>query len=199
MPLSRAYLSLGSNIHPERNLPAAVAALQRLGRVVDVSRVWQSPAAGDASQPDYCNAAVCLETPLTAEALLAADGPLRRLEAELGRVRDPHNKYAARTIDIDLSLFGDEVRTIGEHRLPDPSIWTRSFVAVPLSELAGARLPPGEGPTLTALASALSREQPLVWRTDISLLPWKGAPTAGRASSGIEGVGRSLSRPCVRA
>jgi 2-amino-4-hydroxy-6-hydroxymethyldihydropteridine diphosphokinase len=168
MPLHRAYLSLGSNIEPERNLPAAVAALRRVGRVVDVSRVWASPAVGDASQPEYCNAAVCLETTLTAEELLAADGPLRRIEAELGRVRDPHNKSAPRTIDIDLSLLGDEARTIGEHCLPDPSIRTRSFVAVPLSELAGARLPGGEGPTLTELASVLSRMHPLVWRTDLS-------------------------------
>lgn len=168
MPRPRAYLSLGSNIEPERNLPAAATALRRLGRVVDVSRVWQSPAVGDDSQPDYCNAAVCLETPWTAEELLAADGPLRRIEAELGRVRDPCNKFAPRTIDIDLSLLEDEARTIGEHRLPDPSVRTRSFVAVPLSELAGARLPGGETPTLTELASALSREQPLVWRTDLS-------------------------------
>lgn len=168
MPWRRAYLSLGSNIEPERHLPAAVAALRRVGRVVDVSRVWESPGVGDASGPDYCNAAVCLETPLTAEELLAADGPLRQIEAELGRVRDPHNKSAPRTIDIDLLLLGDEARTIGEHVLPDPSIRTRSFVAVPLSELAGARWPGGEGPTLAELASALSRAHSLVWRTDIS-------------------------------
>ncbi len=59
-----------------------------------------------------------------------------QVERKLGRVRDPRDKNAPRTIDVDLSLFNDEVLTIGRHVIPDPAILTRSFVARPLAEVA---------------------------------------------------------------
>ena len=169
MPRSRVYLSPGSNIAPERHLPQAVRRLAELGVVCGVSRVWQSRAVGDESQPDFCNAAVALDTDLTPEELLSPEGPLRQIEAELGRVRDPQNRNAARTIDIDLALCDRTELELGDKRLPDPEIFNRAFVAVPLAELPGADLPLSAGVSLGELARRLAAEQPLLLRADIVL------------------------------
>ena len=58
----RAYLLLGSNIDPQRNLPAACRSLARHGRVVRVSNVYESPPADGSAQANYLNAAVLFET-----------------------------------------------------------------------------------------------------------------------------------------
>jgi 2-amino-4-hydroxy-6-hydroxymethyldihydropteridine diphosphokinase len=96
-----AVVMLGSNIDPERHLPAAVRELSSLGRVLAVSSVWQTAAVGDATQADFCNAAVLLESASEPSGLLAQ---LHAIESRLGRVRDPQNKNAARTIDLDLAV-----------------------------------------------------------------------------------------------
>jgi 2-amino-4-hydroxy-6-hydroxymethyldihydropteridine diphosphokinase len=83
---------LGSNIQPERHLPAAVRELSALGRVNAVSSVWQTAPIGDTRQADFCNAAVLLETPLRPEELLRH---LSEIEQRLGRVRHPLNKNPA--------------------------------------------------------------------------------------------------------
>ncbi|RMG34146.1 MAG: 2-amino-4-hydroxy-6-hydroxymethyldihydropteridine diphosphokinase, partial [Planctomycetota bacterium] len=97
------FLSLGSNIAPERHLPLAVARLQLLGDVLAASRVWQSPPADGSEQSHYLNAAVLLATEATAEELYGCRLP--EIETALGRLRDPGDRYAPRTIDIDISLF----------------------------------------------------------------------------------------------
>ena len=169
---NRAYVSLGSNIRPEEHLPRAVQELHRCGQIIAVSSVWQSPAIGDSDQPDYCNAAVVVETGLTASELVGPDGVLRQIEARLGRVRIAGNKNAARTIDLDLSLFNRDFGQVGHKVLPDPDICERACVAVPLSELPGAALPAAAGrrhdlPTLQQIAAELLQAQPLAARPDI--------------------------------
>jgi len=99
---NRAYLSLGSNIEPERYLPAAVQRLARFGQIRAVSHVWQTQPVGLVDQPDFLNAAVLLETPLSAAAL--RQQVVARIEQDLGRARTG-NKNAPRTIDIDIVLF----------------------------------------------------------------------------------------------
>ena len=165
--INRAYLSLGSNISPEHYLPRAVTELASLGRVAAVSRVWQSPAIGRPYQADYCNAAVLLETAREGAALVGIDGLLRELESRLDRVRDPEDKYAARTIDIDLSLWNREQGVIGGKTIPDPDLFTRACIAVPLAELPDAELPTGVPQSLQAIARELLQTLPLTSRPDI--------------------------------
>lgn len=132
---------LGSNIEPERNLPAAVGELRSLGRVVAVSSVWQTSAIGDPNQADFCNAAVLLETLLRTEDLLSR---LRAIEDRLGRIRDPHNKNAARTIDLDLAVIPGSPGPVSGKSFPDSEIEERVFLAVPLEEIwPGFVLPDG--------------------------------------------------------
>jgi 2-amino-4-hydroxy-6-hydroxymethyldihydropteridine diphosphokinase len=123
---------LGSNIDPERNLPAAVRELSSLGRVLAVSSVWQTAAIGDTHQADFCNASVLLESTCQPPELLAQ---LHTIESRLGRVRDPHNKNAARTIDLDLAVIPGPSRSVGGKSFLDPQIAERVFLAVPLDEI----------------------------------------------------------------
>jgi len=135
---------------PAQNLPAAVHEVARLGNVLAVSRVWQSAPVGFAAQADFCNAALLLETRLAPRPLKAE---LRTIEAALGRVRDPLNKNAPRTIDLDIALYGDLVVSEPGLVLPDPELFHRDFLAIPASEVAPSMVYPGTGETLATVAS----------------------------------------------
>lgn len=148
--MHRAFLGLGSNIEPEANLPAAVAALDDYGTVVAVSQVWESAPVGFSEQANFLNAAVLLETELSAEALCLE--AIAEIEQRLKRERDANNINAPRTIDIDIALFNCEVITIGHRRIPDPDILTRAFLAVPLAELDGNYVHPEEDRSLSDIA-----------------------------------------------
>jgi 2-amino-4-hydroxy-6-hydroxymethyldihydropteridine diphosphokinase len=162
----RAYLALGSNIAPEFNLPTATERLSHFGIVIGVSAVWESRPVGDADQANFLNAALLLETPLSATELkhIAIAG----IEQSLGRVRDSQNKNAARTIDIDIALFNHDVLHVGGNRIPDPEILTRPFLAVPLAELHPEYVHPTDGRTLQAIAGGMGKRG-LIARADVRL------------------------------
>lgn len=168
-PQNRAYLSLGSNIGAERNLPAAIRELANFGSVAAVSRAWESPPFGSISSnaQNFLNAAVLLRTELSARVLCEEVVPA--IERQLGRVRDPLDKNASRTIDVDLSLFNDEILSIGHRRIPDPEILMRAFVAAPLAEVNPDYVHPVTRRRLKEIADELAAQQ-LVWpRNDIPL------------------------------
>lgn len=121
--LHEAYLNIGSNIEPEYHLREAVRLLRERGQVEEVSNAWQSHAFGS-DGPDFLNACLLFLTPLDDREL--KEEVIRPIEAALGRVRGP-DKYAPRTIDIDIILF-DEEPFSGE-------FWSNAFVVVPLAEL----------------------------------------------------------------
>jgi 2-amino-4-hydroxy-6-hydroxymethyldihydropteridine diphosphokinase len=165
--LNAAYLALGSNIRPAENLREAVRLLARFGTIRCVSRVWESPPADGSGQPHYLNAAVLLETRLSARALrLDAIGSI---EAALERVRVPGNRYAPRTIDIDIALYNHDVLTIDHRRVPDPEIASRRFLAQPLAELDPDYVHPEVGITLAEIAGRLTTSAALIARDDVIL------------------------------
>ena len=169
-PLNLAYLSLGSNIDPERNLKACVRELERFGRVLAVSSVWESwpaGAAGSAGLSDFLNAAVLLETALSPEEL--RDTAIAGIEETLGRVRT-EDRNASRTIDIDLLLFNRETLQLGERRIPSPEILERPIVAIPLAEIAPDYVHPDTGRTLSGIARSLDpRSAGMRRRADVVL------------------------------
>ena len=144
-----AYLSLGSNIEPEQNLPAAVSQLAQFGRVRAVSIVWETLPVGFSDQPNFLNAAVLLETHLSAQAL--REEAITAIEAALGRVRT-ENKNGPRTIDIDIMLFNHDIIQLERRRIPDPGVLERSFVAIPLAEISPDYVHPETGQTLKDIA-----------------------------------------------
>ena len=136
----RAYVGLGSNVDPARNLRAALVALERTFGDLRRSPVCVSPAEGY-DGPDYWNLCVAFDTELSAEPLVAR---LKDLERSLGR-QPGEPRHAPKALDADLLLLGDE--TSVEPPLPHPEILTRAYVLGPLAMLApGHRLPGGTGP-----------------------------------------------------
>lgn len=154
-----AFISLGSNIEPEKNLIFGTRRLADLGKLIAVSTVYQNPAVGPTLQPDFLNAAALVKTDHPAEIIRRH---LRSIEADAGRVRT-RDKYAPRTLDLDLCLLGTQITERTDLSLPDPDLLTRAHLAVPLAELAPSFLHPVTGETLQAIADRL--------RPDASLLP----------------------------
>ena len=165
---NRVYLTLGSNINPEQNLPDAVQALCSFGRLVTASQVWEAPPADHSTQPNYLNAAVLLETSMNIRDFYQET--VSRVEILLGRKRDPLNKFAPRTIDVDVALFNHEVLRLDHRKIPDPEILKRAFLAIPLSEVDPSYVHPLQGTTLKTIAERLRQKDPQMWlREDVVL------------------------------
>jgi len=133
--LTTAYIGLGSNLGDrEAYIKAALdvlAANEQTG-IGRVSSLVESEALGDAKQPKYLNAVAEVKTRLNAHEL---HGRLMDIEAKFGRTRK--EKWAARTIDLDLLLFGEEVINSDGLAVPHPQMHLRSFVLRGLCQLNG--------------------------------------------------------------
>jgi 3-oxoacyl-[acyl-carrier protein] reductase len=129
------FIALGSNLGDRQaNLAGAIQALRTIHgiEVVRVSSHRETePVGGPAEQGKYLNSAVQIHTSLSPEALLKE---LLAIEARLGRVRGEPN--APRTLDLDLLLYGELVRSSPDPIIPHPRMHLRSFVLDPLAELA---------------------------------------------------------------
>ncbi len=136
------FISIGSNIKPAENIVAALALLRRYTTVLDVSPIYQSAPQGYTDQEPFLNLAVMAHT-LRSPAQFKTE-VIDRIEADLKRVRDPENKNAPRTIDLDLSLWNDEALEYGAKRwtIPDADIARFAHVAIPLADLAPDYLHP---------------------------------------------------------
>ena len=160
----KAYISLGSNIEPEQNILRAASALKSFGTLLATSRVYRSPAIASEPQPEYLNAAVLLLTNFEPETLRQG---LRKIEADLGRVRTP-DKFAPRTIDLDLCLYGSLTLESDVLTLPDPEIDTRPYLAVTLAELDPDFVLPGGNESLSSIALRLRNRAKLTLEKDLS-------------------------------
>jgi 2-amino-4-hydroxy-6-hydroxymethyldihydropteridine diphosphokinase len=156
--MARAFVSMGSNIDPARNVRAALSALARHVAVTAISTVYLTPAEGQTEQPPFYNCVVEIGT--ERDPLDLKFQVLRPIEAALGRQRTP-DKFAHRTIDLDLILYGDVVLNEEGLVLPDPEIYRRLFLAIPLAELAPELILPGSGVRVSDLAQRFGPMQPL--------------------------------------
>jgi len=141
-----AYLSLGSNIEPERNLRTAIAALRaRFGEVL-VSPVYRTAAVGF-DGPDFLNAVAMIESDIHPFAL---NDWLHALEEAQGRDRRDAS-YSNRPLDIDIIYFGDLILDgPGDFTLPRPEL-RHAFVLKPLADIAPHFVDPVRGASLETL------------------------------------------------
>jgi dihydroneopterin aldolase/2-amino-4-hydroxy-6-hydroxymethyldihydropteridine diphosphokinase len=151
--MARAFIGVGSNIEPEANLRRALHRLERVGRVTAISTVYRTEPVGRTSQPQFYNAVIEIATEVPPVALKRE---LRRIEEDLGRRRTA-DKYAPRTIDLDLILYDDLVVTADGLTLPDPQIRERPFLAIPLCEVAPDLVLPDSGEPIRQVAAALAQ------------------------------------------
>ena len=129
-----AYLGLGSNLGDRQfEIERAVAALGQRGRVLAVSGLYETLPEGGAVQPNYLNAAVRIDTPLSAREILVA---CLDIEQAQGRVRPAGGGKASRTIDIDVLLYDSQVINEPDLCVPHPRLMGRPFVRIPLADVA---------------------------------------------------------------
>jgi 2-amino-4-hydroxy-6-hydroxymethyldihydropteridine diphosphokinase len=162
---NQVLVSLGSNIEPEINLPEAVRRLARRCHLVAVSPVYETTPVGTRNQANFLNAAALIETELIAVEFKSK--VLAVIEDELGRVRTG-DKNAPRTIDLDISLFNDQVLETAGWCIPDPDILKFSHVAKPLAEVAPRYRHPVTGQSMEEIADSLP-ESVLAERPDVVL------------------------------
>jgi 2-amino-4-hydroxy-6-hydroxymethyldihydropteridine diphosphokinase len=147
----RVAIALGSNLGDRAaHLTLAADRLRTLITDVRVSSFHETDPVGVAAQPRFLNAALAGETTLSARELLAL---LLAIEADCGRER-PH-PGAARTLDLDLILFGDAVIEEPGLQVPHPRFRQREFVLAPLSEIAPDWRDPVSGKTVAELLESL--------------------------------------------
>jgi 2-amino-4-hydroxy-6-hydroxymethyldihydropteridine diphosphokinase len=158
--MTRVFIAIGSNIDPPANVRFAISSLARQVRLVGVSMVYRTEALDRPEQPSYYNCVVEIETAVPP--LELKQGILRPIEDSLGRMRGD-DKFAPRTIDLDLIVYGDLVMDEDGLKLPDPEIMKRPFLAIPLCELAPELVLAGGNRSMDEIASGLQQDgmQPL--------------------------------------
>jgi 2-amino-4-hydroxy-6-hydroxymethyldihydropteridine diphosphokinase len=145
MPTEEVFIALGSNIGDSSTI--VEQAMVALGNIAGCSlragsSLYRSAAIGEIPQDDYINAVVLLDTRLEPMDLLLE---LQAIEHAYYRRRDQEERWAPRTLDLDIILFGD--RNIDDSHLviPHPQFSERLFVLEPMFEIGGDRFIPGYG------------------------------------------------------
>lgn len=138
--MERAYVGVGSNVEPERNILSALMLLLPEG-LASVSTVYRTEPVGAPGQPRFYNCVAELFTGRPPVELKYS--VLRRIEEKLGRRRNA-DRYSPRQIDLDLIVYGSIETNSDGLTLPDPDIFKRAFLAIPLLELAPDLILPGE-------------------------------------------------------
>ena len=169
-----AYLALGANLGDrECTMRLAIEVMNRhpsikIDLASGVASLYESDAVGGPpDQGPYLNSVVRISTTLVPHELLDV---VLSIEADLGRTR--HERWEARTIDIDMLLFDDLIMTDERLTLPHPRLHERSFMLEPLAELAGDLIHPVLGLSISDLAQRVRDAFPGPRTTRISSPTW---------------------------
>lgn len=129
--MTRAYLSLGSNLGDRAEHLADGVRRVAAGDPHRVSRVYETEPVGGVAQDDFWNLVVELDTTAGARELL---GRAQAAEAARDRVRDV--RWGPRTLDVDVLYVEGETVDDPDLTVPHPRLYERAFVLAPLRELA---------------------------------------------------------------
>ena len=154
-------IALGGNLgDPKANILGALEQIQSHPNIelLKSSHLVESFAlissGVDKAQPNYLNAVAEIATSLTPHELLVA---LNLIEDQFGRVRS--ERWASRTLDIDIITYGDRVVDSPELVIPHPRAFQRAFVLVPWAQMDSSAVLPGHG-LVSELATEIASE---VW------------------------------------
>lgn len=131
--MNNVFVGLGSNLDdPLSQLKRAIDSLKQFKNIelCNISSFYRSVPMGPQDQPDYINAVVELSTNLSAEELLDC---LQDIENQQGRVRS--ERWGARTLDLDVLLYGNKEINTERLVVPHNGLSERNFVLCPLSDL----------------------------------------------------------------
>lgn len=148
------YIALGTNLGDRMGyLQAAIDALPPKVKVVRLSPVYETPPWGILDQPDFLNQVLQAETDLPPEELLVY---LKEIEKAIGR--QSRVRYGPREIDIDILFYDQQVVDLPQLQIPHPRLHERSFVLVPLADLAADLRHPQSGKTVRELLQAVDTQ-----------------------------------------
>ncbi len=139
------YIAIGSNIGDSITIvDAAIDALDQISgcELTGKSSLYRSEAVSDIEQDDYINAAAKIKTRLKPMALLLE---LQAIEYAFYRQRDQEQRWAPRTLDLDIILFGNLYIEDSHLKIPHPEFSSRLFVLEPMYEIDGDQFIPGYG------------------------------------------------------
>ena len=137
MSHSTAYLSLGSNVSPEKNIQFALDQLSKIFGETVSSSTYKTKAIGFEGS-DFLNLVVKIETDLDPERLIDR---LHGIEEMTGRITGT-KAFNDRTLDIDVLIYGDQINP--DLNIPRDEILMYGFVLEPLAELNPEGLHPIE-------------------------------------------------------
>ncbi|MBO7338032.1 MAG: 2-amino-4-hydroxy-6-hydroxymethyldihydropteridine diphosphokinase [Paludibacteraceae bacterium] len=146
-----AYLGIGSNIGDRfDNLQRAVASInERLGEVVECSRVYDTEPMGFESSNRFLNAVIKIIPKVSPGVMLKE---IKDIETQAGRKqRKPGEGYSDRCIDIDILLFGSRIHSSKTLTIPHEKLAERIFVLKPLVDIAPNLIVPGHAMTTIEL------------------------------------------------
>jgi 2-amino-4-hydroxy-6-hydroxymethyldihydropteridine diphosphokinase len=148
----RVFVAAGSNVDPQRNLARACAEIAASWPDAHFSRAYANAAVGFEG-PDFINLVVGFLSGQSIEALLVR---LREIETLCGRPRNAP-KWASRSMDLDILLFGDRVEKTTDYTLPRPDLLKRPYMLGPLAEIAPEVMHPTANKTIGTLWAQFDR------------------------------------------
>jgi 2-amino-4-hydroxy-6-hydroxymethyldihydropteridine diphosphokinase len=160
--VNNVFIALGSNLGNRlEHLRAGIAMLEQHPKIqgIQKSRVFETEPFGVTNIQDaYLNAAAQLETSLSAHELLNV-----MLEIEKSRGRERHERWGARTLDLDLLFYGTEIISEPNLEVPHPRMLERAFVLAPLLDIAPNLEIPGRATTVQQALEKLGSDG--IWAT----------------------------------
>ena len=159
--MNQAHLLLGGNIGDRLStLQKAFSLVEiQIGKIIKHSAIYETAAWGQTDQPNFLNQAILVETALTPPKLLTQ---IISIELALGRERNEH-QWAARTIDIDILLYGPLILRTDFLEIPHPRLPERKFALIPLAEIDQDVKHPVSRKTIATL-NELCTDTLQVWR-----------------------------------
>lgn len=155
--MATIYLGLGTNLGDKAdNLQRAAEEINRtIGKVTSLSSFYETAPWGFRSDNTFLNAALCLESTLTPEEVLART---QQIERDLGRTHKSANGlYSDRPIDIDILLYDDLRLSTPTLTLPHPGLTDRLFVLLPMTEITPDLIHPVSGLSIRELLRRVSQ------------------------------------------
>jgi len=152
-------IGLGSNLGDRKE--NIITAIQNLSehkdiKIEKISSLYETKPMDVMAQPDFLNGVICIITNLTPNKLLEV---CLNVENQMGRVRQ--RRWGPRNIDIDILIYDDRVIMEEALCIPHPRLHERSFVLVPLQEIAGD-VPIYQGQTPDELLNKIAKNRDVV-------------------------------------